>query len=406
MEKPVAAIELSSRQIKVVIGYVIDGDVQIIYTMSKPIGHLVDAGSIPQDNLATLIAKIKQSCSIEDSGAKLKINISDAVIALPPYGLEVFQTKQETTVVTEDSTVTFQDVKNAYTMVRKCKLPVGNELVDILPTQFILEHGAVYSVPPINQKSSTLTVCAKIHSLPSHIAHSYTNAFRDAGISIKRKIVSPQGAIEIISSFDKHPSDYVLVDIGSDITTVSLVGGKKLYSSRFFNWGGENINSQLKETLQVNSDDAEKFKILYGYDTRELSFDPEICSYENEEGKEIKHTLSEFNACISKELDIFISHLNAALDSLFASYDDPKYKTMPMLLIGGGSSLLGLKEYMNGKVPSKSINLVTPKTLGARNPSLFNCLGMILINSKYPNAYDDNQSKIDSLGRNPKREGN
>jgi len=104
-------------------------------------------------------------------------------------------------------------------------------------------------------------------------------------------------------------------------------------------------------------------------------------------------------------LAIFTKELNNALNSLLDTYEDSeKYKALPLVLIGGGSSLFGLKEYLDTRVPNKAIYIANPKTLGARNSSYFNCLGMILMNYKYPNAYDDNQKKVTDLSRDPRSE--
>ena len=75
-----------------------------------------------------------------------------------------------------------------------------------------------------------------------------------------------------------------------------------------------------------------------------------------------------------------------------------------MILIGGGSQLYGLKKFLKTKVNNSDILIPTPHSLGARNSSYFNCLGMILMNYKYPNAYDDNQKKVTDLSRDPKQE--
>ena len=56
------------------------------------------------------------------------------------------------------------------------------------------------------------------------------------------------------------------------------------------------------------------------------------------------------------------------------------------------------------KLEGLILSVLHPKTMGARNSSYFNCLGMILMHHKYPNAYDDNQKKVTDLGRDPRSE--
>ena len=402
MEKPVAAIELCSKSVKIVIGYVLDGKVHVLYTLTKEVGPIIDRGNVIDPT--ALKGALETLVLIDDPSVKLKINISDALLAIPPYGVEVYQTKPVVTIISEDGRVSEFDIRNVYTLVRKAALPQNMQLVDIVPASFVLDQGRSFAYPPLGQSSSSLQIFTRIHTLPKNIYNNYCNALESAGVSIRRTIVSSSAAVELLASYgDEYPSDYFLVDIGSDMTTVSLVGYKQLFSSRFFSWGGDDITRDIVEQFDVDAAEAEKIKMLYGYDERKLSFDPIVSTNEGEAVN--KHTVKELNAIMVKQLDNFANELNNAINSLLENYtDNDKYRTLPMVLIGGGSQLFGLKKFLQGKFTSSNIIIPIPKSLGARNSSYFNCLGMILMNYKYPNAYDDNQKKVTDLSRDPRGE--
>lgn len=403
MEKPVAAIELCSKSIKIVIGYVLDGKVHVLYTLTKEAGEIFNRGNVVDE--AVLRSALDSVAIIDDSSAKLRINISDALVAIPPYGVEVYQTKPVVTIISDDGKVSEFDIRNAYASVRKLDFPANTQLVDIVPSQFVLDQGRSYPYPPIGQASSTLQIYSKVLTLPTYIVNNYTKPFEVSGIKIRRTIVSSSAAVELLASLgDEYPSDYFLVDVGSDMTTVSLVGHKQLFCSRFFSWGGDNITKRIVQEFNVDESEAEKIKMLYGYDLRKLSFDP-IVSTSEEEGGKVHHRVSHLNTLIASEIDSFARELNNAMNSLLeGNVDLERYKTLPLVLIGGGSTLFGFQDYLKSKVSSSSVIVATPKTLGARNSSYFNCLGMILMNHKYPNAYDDNQKKVTDLGRDTRSE--
>ncbi len=402
MEKPVAAIELCSKSVKIVIGYVLEGKVHVLYTLTKDIGPLIDRGNIIDPT--ALKGALESISVIDDPNAKLKINISDALLAIPPYGVEVYQTKPVVTIISEDGKVSEFDIRNVYTLVRKAALPPNMQLVDIIPANFVLDQGRSFTYPPLGQSSSSLQIFTRIHALPKNIYSNYVNALEGAGIEVRRSMISNSGAVELLASYgDEYPNDYFLVDIGSDITTVSLVGYKQLFSSRFFSWGGDDITRAIVEEFDIDESEAEKIKMLYGYDDRELTFDPVVSTGENE--GTTKYTVKRLNALILKQLENFYIELNNALNSLLETYTETdKYRSLPMILIGGGSQLLGLKKFLEGKINNAKLYIPTPKSLGARNSSYFNCLGMILMNYKYPNSYDDNQKKVTDLGRDPRVE--
>ena len=137
---------------------------------------------------------------------------------------------------------------------------------------------------------------------------------------------------------------------------------------------------------------------MYGIDNREMNFKAPICTTDDGTGHEVHHFNDELNAIIKEELNIFVKYLNDAVNEIVAQHDK-SYRSFPMLLIGGGAQLNGLVEFITPKVLSETVEVISPKTLGARNPTFFNCLGMILTHSKYMNLNDEAHPKVGQVTR-------
>ena len=398
MDKPIAAIELGSKKLKLVVGYEIDGQIYVLYTLTKPYGNCIEGGNFVDANkVATTIGSIRE---FTDPSAKLRLNISDVLLCLPPYSLGIYQTRQVTTVVTEDSKISNLDIKNIYALIRNSAYPLNDKaLVDVVPESFTLDQGRIFARPPMGESSSTLTVSAKVQTLPSVLVDNYQSVLMSGGMVSRRNVVSSLAATELINSYPNMPHSYILVDIGSNTTTVSFVGNGALYGSTYFNWGGDNITEKIIERFNINEADAEKYKIMYGIDYSEMNFKAPICTTEDGNGQEVHHYNDELNEIIKGELEIFVEQLKEAIDQVVASHDK-SYRSFPMLLIGGGAELNGLVQYITPKVLSETVQVVRPKTLGARNATFFNCLGAILTHSRYPNLNDESHPRVGVLTRN------
>ena len=397
MDKPIAAIELGSKKLKLVVGYEIDGKIYVLYTLVKPYGHAIEGGRFVDANrVSQTISSVRE---FTDPSAKLKLNISDVLLCIPPYGLGVYQTRQVTTVVTEDSKISNLDIKNIYALIRNSAYPLNDKcLVDVVPESFTLDHGRIFARPPLGESSSTLTVSAKVQTLPKDLVEDYQTVLSNGGMISRRNVVSSLAATELISSYENMPKSFILVDIGSSITTVSFVGNNALYGSTFFNWGGDNITEKIIENFNINEGDAEKYKIMYGIDNHEMNFKAPICTTDDGTGHEVHHFNNELNDIIKEELEVFVNRLNEAINDVVAQHDKA-YRNFPMLLIGGGSQLNGLVSFITPKVMSETVEVVAPQTLGARNPTFFNCLGMILTHSKYLNLNDEAHPKVGQVTR-------
>ena len=399
MEKPIAAIELGSKKLKLVVGYEIDGKVYVLYTLVKPYGHAIEAGAFVDPNkVSQTIESVRE---FTDPSAKLKLNITDVLLCIPPYGLGIYQTRQVTTVVTEDSKISNLDIKNIYALIRNSAYPLNDKaLVDVIPESFTLDHGRIFARPPLGESSSTLTVSAKVQTLPKLLVDNYQNVLSNGGMISRRNVIAPLAATELIASYGDLPNNYILVDIGSSVTTVSFIGNNALYGSTYFNWGGDNITEKIIESFNINEADAEKYKMMYGIDNREMNFKAPICTTDDGTGHEVHHMNDELNAIIKGELDIFVNYLNDAVNAIVSQHDK-SYRNFPMLLVGGGAELTGLVNYITPKVLSETVQVVSSRTLGARNPTFFNCLGMILTHSKYLNLNDEAHPKVGQVTRNP-----
>ena len=399
MDKPIAAIELGSKKLKLVVGYEIDGQVYVLYTLTKPYGFCIEGGNFV--DAAKVADTIKSIREFTDPSAKLKLNITDVLLCLPPFGLGIYQTRQVTTVVTEDSKISQLDIKNIYALIRNSAYPLNDKaLVDVVPESFTLDHGRIFARPPMGESSSTLTVSAKVQTLPSVLVDNYQTVLANGGMISKRNVISSLAATELVSSYPNMPTSFILVDIGSNITTVSFIGNGALYGSTYFEWGGDNITERIIEKFNINEADAEKYKIMYGIDYREMNFKAPICTTDDGTGHDVHHYNDELNVIIKAELDIFVQQLNDAINDIVAQHDK-SYRSFPMMLVGGGAELNGLVQYITPKVMSETVEVIKPKTLGARNATFTNCLGAILTYSKYPNLNDESHPRVGVLSRNP-----
>ena len=398
MEKPVAALEVTTKSIKILIGYEIEGKVYAIYSDVKKIGNIKKMGVFTDIN--NTISSAENYKLIIDESAKLKINISEALVALPPVEFQVFQTNQVTTVVSEVGRVDSIDIRNIYTLIKKNRIgyPASSTIVDIIPERYILDQGRTYTKMPLGETTNTLNLIAKVHVLPRSIVDEHDRILTENNINIKRNIVAPYAACELLGTYPEVPNDYILVDIGANETIISLVGLKQLFASSIIPFGGDDITHKIEETFNISEDEAEKIKCAYGLKNRKMNFEAPVAEFMDENGNTRQFLENELSQLIKGELDRFVAMLNNEINNLLKN-ENPAYKNLPMILIGGGALLKGLEEYLEPKVQSKSVKVVIPKTFGCRNPSFVNLLGMIYVQGKEHVSLDKNLPQVGEVKR-------
>lgn len=383
MKRKTIALEISHKFIKVAAGFVQDDKVYLDFTKKIPINHLLENGAIKEKD--TLIKELSRMNPIVDQEYLINLLVNNVSLILPPYGLEVYQTHQMTSVISSEKIINELDIKNIYSIIRNKKLPVDNDLIDIIPEAFSIDNGNMYAQAPIGKTSSAITAYTKVYTVPKRINQEYSDVVKGANIQVNRKIVSSFAASELLSTYSDTPANYFLVDIGSASTSVSLIGNKTLLASRSFPWGGDNITDRIVSSFNINEVEAEKIKIMFGLDKRQLKFKYAVCTFESEAGCS-EHYVEELNQIIETELAEFYKKLLIAIEELARAYNINDYQTLPLLLIGGGSKLKGIIPYLVSKNEFNTIEALSPRSIGGRDPSLFALLGAIYINHKYPNT--------------------
>ncbi len=401
MDKPVAAIEVSNKAIKLVVGYELNGKIDVLYALVKNLGDIrADNEFVDLNSTASSLEALKH---IEDNNVRLLINVTEALVALPPQGLLVYTTNQYTTVVSENSKVGNVDIQNIYSLIQKSHLPTNtnNDLVDIISDKFILDQQRTFINPPIGETTSGLYLSAYVHTIPHHTYSDYKELFQKADLKVKRFVVAPFATAELLSTYPDTPKDYILVDIGARQTSVSLIGNGVFHSSHVFDGGGDNITRKIQIEFNIPESEAESLKVSYGLENRNLNFKAPVATYKNENGQEVKHYADELNNIVRHEVDDFAGKLNSAISNLLKSANFAGNVELPLILVGGGSLLKGLSEYLLPKIiAAKTIKVAIPTSLGCRNPAFFTCLGMIHVQSRYPSLNDERLPKLSHVERN------
>lgn len=397
MERRLAVIEISNREVRLIIGNVVNDKPIILYQTSRPVTGLLSRGEIV--DFQTLTQIISSLANIADANIRLRFHVSDATIILPASGLSVFSADKTTNVVSSTSIIEKIDIQNVISLVTKEPIPGGNEIVDIIPDYFITEGGK-YQDPPVGEKSNFLRLRSKVYTLPERIVQQYKQAVEQAGIRAKRLFVAPYGIIELAKQSNEFPKDYFLVDMGAEVSTISLVGNQSLFGSTSFTLGGDDLVNFVAQEMQIGNDEARELVELYGINERTLSFKPIIAS-SIINGVQINYGPDDLNRIIA---DFFTTYyfkqFDVVMNQIINDYARDNISSLPIVFTGGFSSLHGFDKIAKEKFTgNQSIHYLQPEAIGARSPSLSALVGALLASSKYKGSLSDQRARVAQVER-------
>lgn len=397
MEKEIAALEIRSRSIVLVLGNVQNNKVNITSKVVRPLsvalkdGEVLDSSSLTND--------IKNIMVIEDHDHNVKINVNEVALVLPPYGLEVYSSQKQTTVISSASRIEKIDISNDLTMLKKEKIPnQNNSIIDIIPNYFLIDGNKKFTEPPLGETSSQILVDANIYSLNTNLVQDLMDAVVHAGLRIRRNVIAPIAASQLFANYKYSIETYVLVDSGRRTTSLSFVGNNVVYSSKYFSFGLDNLIDRVAQNFNLLKADAEELVNLYGYDDRKSALNPAICK-SIIDGKEVSFYQDDLNAIVVKYFQDFLTRFNDTLMDITKEYSEI-LKSLNLVFIGENFKIKGFKNYLNKFITTYTCNFPILPNVELQDSSLVNCAGAILLSSVYKGSLEDDiKGKIAEIKR-------
>lgn len=353
-----AALEITSRAVRLVYGYCQDGKVYVLHALETGVNAL-DGGLVSdQEALTSAIKGV-----INAANETLNIQIREVLVALPPMGLVFCRESSSTTTIGVDNVIVQIDVNNAISQLKKYKFSEGLSIVDIVPYQYVLDNKEFSPAAPIGKTSQTLTVHASIFALEENLIGGYVNAIKSAGLHIRHLVIAPYASSLYMSEEEGVPSSYYLLNFGSEITTLTQISqGTLVYQNACFKFGSDRITQCLSDRFSLNGKEAKMLKEKYGID-KSPTFKVNVYGQLSMDD-------------IAKAITDSLEPLTDALKKQISAWSNVDHRFLPIVLTGGGNKLYGLKAYLEKKLELQVIDY-TPYSFGARDKAYQVCLGLI-----------------------------
>lgn len=397
MNTPTVVLELSNSAIKIVVGYVSENKPVILYAASFANQGLIENGEVVDvKGLATLL---KNHVNVNDEAARTNFTITRAVLIIPPTGLMVYEDKRRTAITSSQKQISRVDITNVTNMFCNSQQDPSSYLLDITPLLYYVGSESNKTADsPIGYISTTLAMKALIYTLPRRFVESYQMALEMAGIRLQKIVIAPTAAASYLNIQKDTPQIYLYIDMGSELTSVSLVSKKRVYSSTTFQMGGDLLTQDIANAFGIETSEAEKLKRHYGYSARKISFNPVITEHKNDEGESEHHTLADLNEITKIYLDKFIATINESIDHLLASYPEDK-RHYPIIVGGAASRLAGFLDLFKARRPNDDIKAVPLNVIGVRHQKYLNGVGGLLAEENNPDVVQYNLAKNAGFSR-------
>ena len=254
MRKVYTSVDLGSDSIKIMVGEFYNKKLNVLATSCVK-SRGIKRGLIV--NASEVLGALKEAISEIEN--KLLITIDKVIASVPSYYSSFEIVNGEVNIEDEEFRISGKDVVSVLKNAITSKIKKDRELVTIIPIYFIVD-GKKNIKDPKGLIAKKLGVKAMMVTTPSKNVQSIISIFQSIGIDV---VDINLGSIADYAEFKNNTTEVglsAIINIGYDITTVSLFNKGIIVNSEVIQIGGKNIDNDISYVFKIDNKESTKLK--------------------------------------------------------------------------------------------------------------------------------------------------
>ncbi len=252
----IVGLDIGTTKICVTTGEIGKDGISIISVNTTPSFGLKKGIVVNIDSTINSIRKV-----INDAEKLTGRMISEVIVGISGGHIKSYTASGSTIIRGKE--VTNEDVEKAIIAAASINLPLDREIIQIIPTDFILD-GQSRIKDPVGLSGRRLDVNAFIITGDSNSIQNLIKCCKGAGLEISDIVLQSLASAEASISPEEREAGIALIDIGGGTTDIAIYKDNWLKHAVVLGVGGNHFTNDLSFGLRVTFQEAERLKILNG----------------------------------------------------------------------------------------------------------------------------------------------
>ncbi|MGB5485400.1 cell division protein FtsA [Parasphingorhabdus sp.] len=399
VEKIFTALDIGSSKISAMIaGRMDNGELTVLGTgqrASKGVkrGYIAD----------TETTELDVRDAVEQAERIAGTNIDDVWVSFSAGGLQSMLTSVETEL--GGHRIEQEDIDLLLDAGRNSIDPKGKMVLHAQPALYTLD-GLNGVKKPKGLHADRLGVDIHVILAEGSPVRNIDMSVRGAHLNVKSIVASPIAAGTACLSREERELGVALVEMGAEVTNVSLFAGGMLVGLTTLPYGAADITDDIASSFGLRRAQAERIKCFYGSATTSPRDNHDVINLDLEKTAESadedgRITRAQLIAVIRQRLDHLIGEIGRALKEL--GFTGPVGRQV--VLTGGGAELKGIADYAQSAL-GRTVRIGRPTGLSAlpeahSGPAFAGLAGLALYASQDPvdlRSMSSNQQNVYKYG--------
>ena len=359
------SIDFGSDTIKIVVAELFQNKINLLAsTSTKSKG--IKKGLITDVDLA--LESVRNA--INETEELLGLKIKKVIASVPSFNVEYSIIKGDIKLNSEQSVVTTDDILNSLEVAVRSVQFNMREMITILPVDYTLDNTA-FIKNPLGMKGTTLGCKAVLVTVPKKNVYSVVTLLEKLGIEVVDISINNLGDLYSFNTKDFENQTGAIINIGSDITSVSIYNKSILLKSSIINIGGMNIDNDISYMYKVDQKTASKLKLKFALGHKKNASVNDIIEVKNVQDEAIKINQFEISEIVMSRTEEILNEAKKEINLLTS-------KKIDYIIITGGTSNITNFEYVARDVFGENASIGNVKVLGIRDNIYSACIGNLV----------------------------
>ncbi len=253
--KHIAAVDIGTTEVRAVVGEVTETDQLEIIGIGRAPTRGVRKGVVV--NIEATVEAIKHAT--EEAEMMSGLPIDSVFIGLNGAQVRGMNSRGVIAISRRNRDITEEDVYRVIEQARSISVPTDREIIDVLPQEFTVD-GQDGIGNPIGFLGMRLEAAVHVVTSPITARQNVISSANRAGMVVVDTVVNHVAGVESTLTPDEKEYGAAVIDIGADITNLTVVYRDAIRHTATFPIGGNHFTNDIAVGLRTPVPEAERIK--------------------------------------------------------------------------------------------------------------------------------------------------
>lgn len=253
--KQIAALDIGTTEVRAIVGEVTDNDRLEIIGIGRAPSRGVRKSVVV--NIEATVDAIKRA--VEEAEMMSGLPIDSVNVGLGGVQVRGINSRGVIAISRRNRDITEEDVYRVIDQARAVSVPTDREIIDVLPQEFTVD-GQDGIGNPIGFLGMRLEACVHVVTSPITARQNVITSVNRAGIMVSDTVVNHVAGSESTLSPDEKEYGAAVIDIGADVTNLTIFFRDAIRHTAVFPMGGNHFTNDIAVGLRTPVPEAERIK--------------------------------------------------------------------------------------------------------------------------------------------------